>query len=116
MPQHSEIDMTPTRDDRRTKPRFPVRLPISVKSDDGAVAESTETRDLSTSGVFVYTNSRMEAGSELELVLVLPPEITFSQKRWVCCQASVVRVEENATNGNFGVAAVIKRFDILPEI
>jgi len=28
----------------------------------------------------------------------------------------VVRVEENPTNGNFGVAAVIKRFDILPEI
>jgi hypothetical protein len=34
----------------------------------------------------------------------------------VCCQASVVRVEENAGQGNYGVAAVIKRFDVLPEI
>jgi hypothetical protein len=108
--------MATTRDDRRTKQRFPVRVPISVKSDNGAIEESTETRDLSTNGVFVYTNSRLQAGSELELVLVLPPEITFSEKRWGCCQASVVRVDENPTNGNFGVAAVIKRFDILPEI
>ena len=102
--------------DRRTRQRFPVRLPVSVKTEDGAIEESTQTRDLSTAGVFVYTSSRMEAGSDLELVLVLPPEITFSQKRWVCCQASVVRVEENAKDGNFGVAAVIRRFDVLPEI
>jgi hypothetical protein len=58
----------------------------------------------------------MQAGTELELVLVLPPEVTFTEKRWVCCQASVVRVEENAKAGNFGVAAVINRFDVLPEI
>ena len=102
--------------DRRKRQRFPVRLPVSVKADDGAVQESTQTRDLSTGGVFVYTNSRMKAGSDLELVLVLPPEITFSDKRWVCCKASVVRVEENDKDGNFGVAAVIKRFDVLPEI
>jgi hypothetical protein len=103
-----------SKSDRRAKQRFPVRLPVSVKS--GPVEEATQTRDLSTAGVFVYTNSRVQAGSELELVLVLPPEITFSEKKWVCCQASVVRVEENSPDGNFGVAAVIKRFDVLPEI
>jgi len=105
-----------TKSERRAKQRFPVKVPVSVKTEDGTIEESTQTRDLSTAGVFVYTNSRMQAGSEMELVLVLPPEITFAQKRWVCCQASVVRVEENAKDGNFGVAAVIKRFDILPEI
>jgi hypothetical protein len=108
--------MAEKKSERRARQRFPVRLPVSVKTDNGAIQESTQTRDLSTAGVFVYTNSRMQAGSELELVLVLPPEITFSDKRWVCCQASVVRVEENGTDGNFGVAAVIKRFDVLPEI
>ena len=102
--------------DRRKRQRFSLRLPVSVKTDDGVIQESTQTRDLSTGGVFVYTNSRMQAGSDLELVLVLPPEITFADKRWVCCQASVVRVEENERDGNFGVAAVIKRFDVLPEI
>jgi hypothetical protein len=108
--------MVEKKSDRRARKRFPVHVPVSVKAGDGAIQESTETRDLSTAGVFVYTNSRMQAGNELELVLVLPPEITFSDRRWVCCQASVVRVEENSGQGNFGVAAVIKRFDVLPEI
>jgi hypothetical protein len=102
--------------DRRARQRFPVHVPVSVKAGNGTIPEASETRDLSTAGVFVYTNSRMQEGSELELILVLPPEITFSDRRWVCCQASVVRVEENSSQGNYGVAAVIKRFDVLPEI
>ena len=106
--------MVEKKSDRRARQRFPVHVPVSVKT--GAIEEATQTRDLSTAGVFVYTNARMQEGSELELILVLPPEITFSDRRWVCCQASVVRVEENAGQGNFGVAAVIKRFDVLPEI
>ena len=108
--------MAEKKSDRRARQRFPVHVPVSLKADRGGLPESTETRDLSTAGVFVYSNSRMQEGSELELILVLPPEITFSDRRWVCCQASVVRVEENASQGKHGVAAVIKRFDVLPEI
>lgn len=108
--------MAEKKSDRRVRQRFPVRVPVSLKAGNGSLQEAAQTRDLSTAGVFVYTNSRMQEGSELELILVLPPEITFADRRWVCCQASVVRVEENAGQGNYGVAAVIKRFDVLPEI
>jgi len=66
--------------------------------------------------VFLYTNSAIAEGAELELVLVLPAELTFGERRWVCCQASVVRVENSAGVGNFGVAARIDRFEVLPEI
>ena len=48
------------------------------------------------------------------LVLILPPELTSGEKCWVCCQATVVRVEDEGTE--FGVAAQIRRMDILPEI
>jgi hypothetical protein len=108
--------MAEKKSDRRARQRFPVHVPVSLKAESGGLPEATQTRDLSTAGVFVYSNSRMQEGSELELILVLPPEITFSDRRWVCCQASVVRVEENSSQGNYGVAAVIKRFDVLPEI
>jgi len=64
--------------------------------------------------VFLYTNSRMEQGTEVELVLILPPELTLGEKCWVCCQATVVRVEDQG--GEFGVAAQIRRMDILPEV
>jgi hypothetical protein len=108
--------MPVSKPERRSKRRVPIQIPVSVKSSDGKIEESTKTRDLSTNGIFVYTTAPLEAGSELELVLVLPPEVTFSERRWVCCHASVVRVEESAKGENVGVAAVINRFQVLPEV
>ena len=78
--------------------------------------DKAQTRDLSSAGVFFYTNSKFAEGTDLEMVLVLPSDLTFGERRWVCCQASVVRVENSPELGNFGVAARIDRFQILPEI
>ena len=44
---------------------------------------------------------------------ILPPELTSGEKCWVCCQATIVRVEEQGSE--FGVAAQIRHMDILPE-
>lgn len=108
--------MPVSKPERRSKRRVPIQIPVSVKSTDGKIEESTKTRDLSTNGIFVYTSAPLQAGSELELVLVLPPEVTFAERRWVCCHASVVRVEGSAKGENVGVAAVINRFQVLPEV
>lgn len=108
--------MTQPKPDKRSRLRVPVQLPVTIKAKDGSVQETAKTRDLSSGGVFLYTNSEIAEGSELELVLVLPSELTFGERRWVCCQASVVRVEKPAQMGNFGVAAQINRFEVLPEI
>ena len=102
--------------DQRSRQRVPVKLPVSIKSPDGSVQETAETRDLSTAGVFLYTHSNITEGAEFEMVLVLPAELTFGERRWVCCQASVVRVEESPGAGSFGIAAKISRFEVLPEI
>ena len=77
-------------------------------------ALTAETRDVSANGVFLYTNSKMEKGTDVELVLILPPELTSGEKCWVCCQATIVRVEEQGKD--WGVAAQIRRMDILPEM
>ena len=108
--------MPQQKSDKRSRPRVPVQLPVTIKAKDGSVQETAQTRDLSSGGVFLYTNAHIAEGSELELVLVLPAELTFGERRWVCCQASVVRVEKPAQVGNFGVAARIDRFEVLPEI
>ena len=73
------------------------------------------TRDLNSSGIFIYTDSKISEGSELEMVLILPPEITHGEKQWVCCQASVVGWKTK-DDGNFGVAASIRSIEVLPEI
>jgi c-di-GMP-binding flagellar brake protein YcgR len=108
--------MTQQKSSNRSKARVPVQLPVTIKAKDGSVQETATTRDLSTGGVFLYTNSAITEGAKLELVLVLPAELTFGERRWVCCQASVVRVEKPSQVGNFGVAARIDRFEVLPEI
>ena len=107
--------MSDTKGERRTRQRLPVRVPVSVKAPREQLATTGVTRDLSTGGVFLYTDSRISEGSELEVVLILPPEITKSVQQWVCCRASVVRVEDGE-EGSFGVAASINSMDILPEI
>jgi hypothetical protein len=57
----------------------------------------------------------MEEGSGIELVLMLPAELTGGVKSWVCCHARVLRVEPGMGAG-FGVAAAIERMDVLPEL
>src|SRR5690348_4818062 len=99
--------------ERRAGTRIKTRVPTRVRTAEGK-DHTAQTRDVSANGVFLYTNSKMEKGTEVELVLILPPELTSGEKCWVCCQATVVRVEDEGTE--FGVAAQIRRMDILPEI
>ena len=101
--------------DRRSRQRVVATLPVRVRSTDANVELSAQTRDVSTNGVFLYTKSNMMEGSEVELVLILPPELTSGEKYWVCCHARVLRVEKGPGT-DFGVAAEIRRMDILPEI
>jgi PilZ domain len=106
------VALVTTNGERRSGKRIAARVPTQVRSHSGQ--HVAETRDVSTNGVFLYTHSRMEEGSEVELVLILPPELTSGEKCWVCCQATVLRVEESGAK--FGVAARIRRMDVLPEV
>ena len=101
--------------DRRSRKRVVTKLPVRVRGAAANAELSAQTRDVSTNGVFLYTESRMAEGSDMELVLILPPELTFGEKCWVCCHARVLRVEQGPGN-DFGVAAEIRRMNVLPEI
>jgi len=104
---------TESNHERRSGTRIATRVPTRVRTAQGAEVPA-HTRDVSANGIFLYSNSKMEQGSEVELVLILPPELTSGERCWVCCQATVVRVEDEGAE--FGVAAQIRRMDILPEI
>lgn len=107
--------MPSSKPEQRSLPRLPVQVEVSVRS--GQIEASTGlTRDLSRNGVFFYTDAKIHEGSELEVVLMLPPELSLGEKQWVCCQASVVRVEDAPGSGRVGVAANIRNIATLPEI
>jgi PilZ domain-containing protein len=117
LPQHMADKTTKTSnsnsDDRRSAQRMPVRVPVKVRHDGGE--HQGETRDLSSSGIFLYSPSEMKAGSKLELVIMLPPGLGFGSGGWTLCEASVVRVEKSDGKG-MGIAATLDRIALLPEI
>jgi PilZ domain len=102
-----------TADERRSGQRVPVRVPVKVRH-DGAEHQGL-TRDLSSSGIFLYAESGIKAGSKLELVIMLPPGLGFGSGGWTLCEASVVRVEQSDGKG-MGIAATLDRIELMPQI
>ena len=112
---YSRLGMNTPKPERRSGRRITARVPVSIRSPQES-ALTGYTRDVSTSGIFLYADSKIELGSELEFVLILPPELTEGEKRWVCCQATVVRVGQPEAGKSFGLAANIRNMQVLPEI
>ena len=71
---------------------MPLSVPVKVRH-EGDEHEAL-TRDLSSTGIFLYSETGMKAGSKLELVIMLPPGLGLGPGGWTLCEASVVRVEE----------------------
>ena len=92
---------------------MPVRVPVKLRHDGSE--HHALTRDLSSSGIFLYSESGMKAGSKLELVIMLPPGMGLGPGGWTLCEASVVRVEES-DGKSMGIAATLDRIELLPEI
>ena len=100
--------------ERRSQTRKPVRVPVKVRQPDGSERQAL-TRNLSSTGIFLYSDTGLQVGSKLELVIMLPPGLGMGPGGWTLCQASVVRVEEGTGRG-VGVAATLDRIELLPEI
>ena len=102
-----------TTTERRSPQRVPVRVPVKVRHE--GCEHAGLTRDLSSSGIFLYSESKVKAGSKLELVIMLPPGLGLGPGGWTLCEASVVRVQESEGKG-MGIAATLDRIELLPEI
>src|SRR5215471_12687350 len=100
--------------ERRSETRKPASLPVKVRRPDGSEQEAL-TRDLSSNGIFLYSDEGLESGSKIELVVMLPEGLGIGAGGWALCQASVVRVEESDGKG-VGVAATLDRIELLPEL
>jgi hypothetical protein len=100
--------------ERRSRRRVPAGVSVKVRKPGGTEQQGL-ARDLSSAGIFLYSESNLEVGTKLELVITLPPGLGLGPGGWALCQASVVRVEQAAGKG-VGVAAVFDRIELLPEL
>jgi hypothetical protein len=72
----------------------------------------TESKDVSSRGVYFFLPKEVKSGLPVEIVLTLPHEITLAGPVRVRCLGRVQRAEE-ADEGLSGVVAEIERYEFL---
>jgi c-di-GMP-binding flagellar brake protein YcgR len=103
--------------ERRTARRYDLSLPIIIRIPTEKTLDSQQgkTRDISTRGLYLVIDQNLETGSELDITLTLPAEITHGTEVFVRALGKVVRVELRVEDDStrMGVAVVIERYDII---
>ncbi|HTW59399.1 MAG TPA: PilZ domain-containing protein [Terriglobales bacterium] len=117
---------TPTvRVERRVGQRFPYLLPLSLRQIAPAAAGFGFTQDLSSRGVFFFTDVALHEGAEIEITLRMPSEITLGENMRVRCRGHVLRVVKPAqpscdspavAETKIGVAVRLEGYEYLPEV
>jgi hypothetical protein len=104
-------------EERRTARRYDLTLPISIRFAAERLVNRQEgkTRDISTRGLYFVIGQDLDAGSELDITLTLPAEITRGTEVFVRAHGRVIRVDKRSDDDHetIGVAAVIERYDII---
>jgi len=87
--------------------RFPVKLPIHIKSQSGE--SDSETDNISANGVLFHHDVDMPIGSSVDFTISLPAEVVGAEADVkVECHGRVVRSEEQG--GRRGVGLVIDEY------
>ena len=104
----------PSAFDRRSRPRFEIRAPLTILA--GAHQVSGFTRDLSNRGVYFYVSppDSPRIGEVLEFVIELPAEVTLSESCRIRCQGRVLRTAETSWD-EVGVATEVSRYAFLSD-
>jgi PilZ domain len=93
--------------DVQSAARFPVKLPIAVKSDAGV--RPAETQNISANGVLFEVDADMPVGSPVDFTISLPADVVGSlEDVRVDCRGRVVRSFEDG--GRRGVGVVIDEY------
>ncbi len=117
----------PVRIERRVGQRFSYLLPVSLRQSEGLVEGVGFTQDLSSCGVFFFTDACLREGSEIELTLRMPSEITLGDSMPVRCRGRILRIvrpvaalfqespREARAETKIGVAVRLEGYEYLPE-
>ena len=108
---------SPVRIERRVGQRFPYLLPISIRQPSRGLDGAGFTQDLSSRGVFFFTDLGLREGAEIEVTLRMPSEITLGESMPVRCRGRVLRVSapvQGLAEAKIGVAVRLDGYEYLP--
>jgi PilZ domain len=103
--------------DRRNETRVNVRIPLKFKliGNQSAGEQVAESENLSQRGVFMWTAYPLKLGTQVELRLKMPSEISGIRSSEVNCTARVVRIGDGDSGGLIGVGLRIERYHATAE-
>jgi PilZ domain len=103
--------------DRRNETRVNVRIPLRFKllGNQSAEEQIGESENLSQRGVFMWTAYPLKLGTQVELRLRMPSEISGLLASEVHCTARVIRIGESDSGGLVGVGLRIERYHVSAE-
>jgi len=88
-------------------PRFPIKLPVAMKS--GAAPNAVETENISANGVLFRMDADIPVGSAMDFTISLPANVVGAEADVrVDCRGRVVRSFEDG--GRRGVGVVIDEY------
>jgi len=82
---------------------------------NGGHQVSAVSANISSGGAFIYCDKFLVIDSEVALILDFPPDITRAGLSRVWCKARVLRIDEQLTEGRFGIALAFTSVRPLPE-
>jgi len=109
----------PVRVERRVGQRFPYAVAVSIHEPKNSLKGVGFTQDLSSRGAFFFTEMPLTEGSEIELTLEMPSEITLGESMPVCCRGRVLRIVRPVTGSaadsakKIGVAVRLESYEYL---
>jgi hypothetical protein len=107
---------TEDQQDRRVARRFALHIPLTITAIGGVPSRRAgRSHDISTRGILFHTDGEIPLGTLLELVMVLPQEITGSDSIHVRCLGHVVRVAREPDGSSMAIAVSIEGQEYLLE-
>ena len=90
--------------ERRRHPRLENNVPLKIRSDDFDII--TETKNLSSSGVYCRVNKYLEPMTKLKILLLLPTKKGHKKEttKKISCQGVIVRTESIPGDEYFNIA------------
>lgn len=99
-------------DEKRRARRFDLALPVTLVSvGEKDTGQTVRTKDISSSGIFLELDEKVQSGTKVEMVVCLPEEITQAGAVRLKCIGRIVRVDR--ADQRMGVAITIERYEFL---
>jgi hypothetical protein len=104
----------PVRIERRCGQRFQLNIPLTIHVGEKAVPGFTQ--DVSSRGLFLYTEANLAEGAVVELTFTMPSEITLGESMRVRGHGRVLRTDSSQAGPRTGVAVQLDSYQYLASL